>query len=85
MWIVHGFRGNKHLAKQWLDAGFFLSFGARFQQEALSYCPIERLFIETDETGDIKRQYEIIAAIKGFSVDLLQDQILHYNWQLLCG
>jgi TatD DNase family protein len=77
VWIIHGFRGNRQLAKQCLDAGFWLSFGANFQPEALAYCPVERLFLETDETGNIKQLYAVAAAIKGITVDLLQEQIIH--------
>jgi Mg-dependent DNase len=49
-WIIHGFRGKKELAAQLLDHGFYLSFGERYNEEALKYTPFDRMFIETDES-----------------------------------
>lgn len=57
-WIIHGFRGNKELAAQFIRHGFYLSFGERYQEEALKSVPLERMFIETDESGvDIRELY----------------------------
>ena len=49
-WIVHGFRGNARVAGQLLDAGFYLSYGERFNPEALAITPTDRLLAETDES-----------------------------------
>ena len=49
-WIVHGFRGNARVASQLLDAGFYLSYGERFNPEALAVTPADRLLAETDES-----------------------------------
>lgn len=49
-WIVHGFRGNARVASQLLDAGFYLSYGERFNPEALAATPADRLLAETDES-----------------------------------
>ncbi|NDV57542.1 TatD family deoxyribonuclease [Bacteroides sp. 519] len=49
-WVIHGFRGKKELAKQLLDHGFYLSFGEKYQEESLKGTPLDRLFIETDES-----------------------------------
>lgn len=49
-WIVHGFRGNARVASQLLDAGFYLSYGERFNPEALAMTPADRLLAETDES-----------------------------------
>lgn len=49
-WIVHGFRGNARVAGQLLDAGFYLSYGERFNPEALAATPADRLLAETDES-----------------------------------
>ena len=46
-WIIHGFRGKEALAKEFIQHGFYLSFGACYQEEALRSVPVERLFIET--------------------------------------
>ena len=48
-WIIHGFRGKAQLAGELLRHGFYLSFGAKFQAEAVRTVPLSRLFIETDE------------------------------------
>lgn len=49
-WIVHGFRGNARVAGQLLDAGFYLSYGERFNPEALAITPADHLLAETDES-----------------------------------
>ena len=46
---IHGFRGNEHVARTLLDAGCYLSFGARFNPAALLTTPLDRLLIETDD------------------------------------
>ena len=43
-------RGNAHVARTWLEAGCFLSFGARFNPAALRVTPLDRLLIETDDS-----------------------------------
>lgn len=49
-WIIHGFRGKKELASQLLDHGFYLSFGEKYQEDALKATPLDKLLIETDES-----------------------------------
>ena len=49
-WIIHGFRGNPMEAKQLINAGFCLSFGEKYHVEALTITPLDRLFLETDES-----------------------------------
>lgn len=49
-WVIHGFRGKAPQADLWCRHGLYLSFGARFQPEALRAVPWERLFLETDES-----------------------------------
>jgi len=64
-WIIHGFRGKPELAKQALKAGFELSFGEHFNPESISLTPIDRLFIETDESHlSVVEIYRQIALIK---------------------
>ncbi len=46
--IVHGFRGRAALARQLLDAGFDLSFGRHYQEEAYQATPPCRRWRETD-------------------------------------
>lgn len=50
-WIIHGFRGKKQLAEQLLDRGLYLSFGARYNPEALHPAwAAGRLLLETDDS-----------------------------------
>lgn len=67
-WIIHGFRGKAALAEDYLRHGFFLSFGEKFQEEALRLTPVDRLFVETDESNvGINELYERLAAVRGVS------------------
>ena len=50
---IHGFRGNEHVARTLLDAGCYISFGARFNPTALFATPLDRLLIETDDDPTI--------------------------------
>ena len=76
--IFHGFIGSPELAERLLKRGCYLSFGERTfrsqkTQEALRSTPLERLFIETDESrmplGEI---YEKVAEAKGISSTALK-------------
>jgi TatD DNase family protein len=61
-WILHGYRQKALLARQLVDEGFYLSFGVRFQDEAVRAVPMDRLYVETDEAEtDIR---EVIAAVQ---------------------
>ena len=48
-WIIHGFRGGPALARQLLDAGMYISLGARFNPATATAVPADRLLLETDE------------------------------------
>lgn len=47
--VIHGLRANEHVARMLLDAGCYLSFGIRFNPDALRSTPLDRLLIETDD------------------------------------
>ena len=67
-WIVHGFRGKFPLAEDLLKHGCFLSFGDKFQVEAVKNTPIDRLFVETDDSDiSIKDIYQNIANVRGMT------------------
>lgn len=51
-WVIHGFRGNRNVAQQLLKEGFYLSFGERYRMESLVDTPLNRILIETDESGE---------------------------------
>ena len=48
--VIHGIRGNAHVARTLLDAGCYLSYGPRFNTKALQATPPNRLLIETDDS-----------------------------------
>ena len=75
-WIIHGFRGKLPLALDCIRHGFYLSIGSHFQENALKVIPLERLFIETDESEEsIESIYQRIAEIKGISQQELLEAI----------
>ncbi len=50
--VFHGFRGKPEQARQLIDNGYYLSFGAKFNEEALKLAYThERMFLETDDSG----------------------------------
>ncbi len=48
-WIVHGFRGKPTIARMFVDAGIWLSFGDRFNDQSVGVVPSGMLLAETDE------------------------------------
>jgi len=59
--IIHGFRGGRKEAEQYLSKGFHLSFGAKFRTDGLLACPDNSMFVETDESD--KSVFEIFSRI----------------------
>lgn len=49
-WIIHGFRNKPSIAEIYLKAGCLLSFGEKFNPDALLITPPDRLLAETDES-----------------------------------
>ena len=75
-WIIHGFRGKESLAIDCLRHGFYLSFGEHFQADALRAVPINKLFIETDESkASIETIYQSIAKARHISLEELNESI----------
>lgn len=75
-WIIHGFRGKREQALQYLRQGFYLSFGEKFQEDALRATPTDRMFLETDESSlVIERIYDRIAAVVGISSKELAERV----------
>ena len=71
-WMFHGFRGKPQQLHSLLDAGFFVSFGFRFNEESLRLCPLERLMLETDEgERPIAELYNNVAEVRGIDVSSL--------------
>lgn len=76
-WIIHGFRGKPELAEMLVRHGFYLSFGEKYQEEALKRVPIDKLFLETDESSlPIGLCYKRAALLRGCSeIELLESVI----------
>ena len=75
-WIIHGFRNNISIAQNLLQHGFYLSFGYQFQEDALKSVPLEKIFIETDESEEsIENIYRKIASIRDMKVEKLVEAI----------
>ena len=72
IWIIHGFRGKPELAGQALKVGCYLSFGEHFNTQSVRITPIDKLFVETDESKmSIEELYHQIAVVKGCSIEEL--------------
>jgi TatD DNase family protein len=81
-WIFHGFNGSAQLARQCIDAGCLLSFGAALMKDhnravhSLINLGIDEFFLETDDSGmDIQSLYKRAAMLKQTSLEVLQERI----------
>lgn len=79
-WILHGFRQNINLARQCLDSGIFISFGAYIlsgkYDDLLEYIPMNRVFFESDTwSGDISELYKYYANLSKMNFIDLSEQI----------
>lgn len=80
-WIIHGMRGNPRVAQPLIDAGFYLSFGSRFNPATVAATPLDRLLIETDDDADITIHdvAQAIAQVHGITIQELIDAIRHLD------
>ena len=46
---MHGFRGKPQQLQSLLSAGIYVSFGLHYNKESLLLCPLDMLFLETDD------------------------------------
>lgn len=77
-WIMHGFHGKPQQADSLLRHGFYLSFGEHYNSQVMKEIPIERLFLETDESNvPIDELYNRAAAIRHISAEELKLAVLH--------
>lgn len=75
-WVFHGFRGKPQQLRQLLDHGFYVSFGFHYNEESLKLCPIDRLFLETDDAPrSIVPLYESVARQCNISLVELKEQL----------
>lgn len=75
-WIIHGFRGKKELAEAYVNNGFYLSFGEKYNEDALKFTPLDRIFFETDESKLSINEIILKAAnIRNMSYNNLSEQV----------
>lgn len=76
-WILHGFRGKPQQAEQLIRAGFYISLGEKFNPDSAKTIPIDKLFIERDEScRPIAEIYAAIAEAKEIPCRELAQQII---------
>lgn len=80
-WIWHGFRSAERQMNIALAHGLYLSFGFRYNREALLACPLQRLLLETDEEKDsLEQLYYEVATLRGIPLyTLLQAMWDNFN------
>ena len=77
-WIIHGFRGKPQQAEQLIKNGFHISFGEKFNSDSLKATPIEKLFIESDESNiEIDEIYRRIAEARGCTTEELALSVIN--------
>jgi TatD DNase family protein len=75
-WVMHGFRSKPQQLQSLLSAGIYVSFGLHYNQESLLLCPLEMMFLETDDIATpIEPLYREVAQLKGISVEALREKI----------
>jgi len=80
-WIFHGFRKSKALAEELIKNNAYLSFGeALFYdknlQKVFKACPLDKLFLETDESEhSIQDIYRKAAQLKEVSLEFLKESL----------
>ena len=69
-WVIHGLRGNENVARELLNAGFYLSFGAKFNEASVASTPLDHLLVETDDepSESISEVLKSIAQAKQYSM-----------------
>ena len=73
---MHGFRGKKELASEYIRHNINLSFGENYNTEALVAVPINNLFLETDESKlSIDEIAAKVASDNGVSVEKLKKEV----------
>jgi TatD DNase family protein len=79
--LIHGFSKKEQLAKQLIDAGFYLSFGKSLLENpalesVFKSIPNDRFFLETDTVNEgIQDVYALAAKYKNSDIEYLQHLI----------
>lgn len=75
-WIIHGYRGNATTAQQYIRRGIELSYGEKFNPEAVVATPMNMLWIESDESSvDINQIYNSVAQAANIEAEELKKLI----------
>ena len=76
-WVIHGMRGNKNVARELLQAGFYLSFGNKYNSDAVAITPPDRILIETDDepSSSINQVLATISSELGMSKRKLRSTV----------
>lgn len=83
-WVIHGMRGNANVARPLLQAGFYLSFGARFNPATVLATPPHQLLLETDDAAiTISQVAQAVAAVLQVSPEALLHQATQNATRLL--
>lgn len=86
--IVHGFNKKRTIAMEFLNKGFYLSFGNALLynetlQDLVSDLPIDKIFLETDTAKiEIKNLYQKLSEVKEMSIEEIQNQINRNIYQV---
>ena len=85
-WVIHGFRGKPELARQYVAAGCYLSFGARFNPAVPPMVPADRILLETDESEQtIDQIAACVAQSCQIDVETLKHRIVSNTQRLFFG
>jgi TatD DNase family protein len=83
-WILHGYRGKPQGVDQYVRNGFYISFGANHQPDALRACPLDRLLLESDESDvTMNNLYPIVSEELGLMPQQLEAQLTS-NFNTVC-
>jgi len=81
-WIIHAFQADSHTTHQLIKHGFYFSIGenqlkTNQRQEIFKSIPIDRIFLETDDThGNIEHLYKMAGNVLLMDKDDLAHQII---------
>ncbi len=79
--VIHGFSKNEQVAKQLLDAGFYLSFGKYLLRNpelkaVFKSVPNDKFLLETDTCEEtIESVYALATRYKGLTLEEMQQQV----------
>jgi TatD DNase family protein len=83
-WIIHGFRGKPQMAEQLVRAGFYLSYGEKYNPESVAATPVNRILTETDESDiQLAELYTAICKLKNCEIDDLNAAALLFSLKKL--